>query len=508
MKTIEVLVSLRFSGAFFPRVRRKFKLRKLFTFLSIVMVHFISFAASAQEKPIELRPLVPFKRAPITLVGAVALAERNYPRLLQAQAEVRAAQRQVTVQKIKEYNPDSMLSYQDVAGSHNRLTQTLFSSPVMPATPGPGPEQVEMRGRAYSGAGFIVDWAPLDFGLHKARINLARAEYGLTKARYDSTLLDVSVEAATRYLDALVMQEQVKVAQANVDRFADFSKVVHAQVDAGLKAGADASLADSQLANAQNDLIRAELNDELSKAALAYIVGLGGEFLEIDSTGIVLVTEPADTQKTPPVFQHHPLALEGRAAIYTHLASKRILDKEYYPVFRWLGGINLRGTTFGNNRGDVPSPAVSGIFPVVPNWNVGLMIDLPFFDIIRIRAEKKVVDERILAAEHAYDLIIQGLKTEDAQAVARLRASIKLAANMPVQVKAAQMAAQQAQARYEAGLATVAQVAESNQILADSRVKLAVSNVGVWKALLAVASVHGNLRNFLLEAQRVNGGAH
>jgi outer membrane protein TolC len=476
--------------------------------LTFVLVAYLLAIAEAagQDQPIELKPPISPAPAPLTLDGAVALSEKNYPKLLQAQAEVRAAQKQVTVQRIKEYNPDSLLSYQNVAGSHNRLTQTLFSSPALPTTPGPGPERVEMRGQAFSGAGFIIDWAPIDFGLHKARIDLARTQYGLTKARHGATLLDVTVEAASRYLDALVMHEQVTVAQANLQRFADFSKVVHAQVDAGLKSGADASLADSQLANARNDLIRAGLNDDLARAALGYIVGLGGEFVEIDSTGIIDVTEPLETQRALPVFEHHPLALAGRAAISTNIAQRHVLSKEYYPVLRWLGGMNLRGTTFNNNRGDVESPNVSGIFPVIPNWNVGLMIDLPFFDIIRIRAEKNVVAEQITAAERAYDLVIQGLKTENAQARARMRAAVQLAANMPIQVDAARIAAAQAQARYEAGLATVAQVAEANQILADSRVKLAVANVGVWRALLAVASVHGNLQPFLAEAKRLSKG--
>lgn len=461
---------------------------------------------SAEHEVIQLRPQLEQVRGPLTLVDVVRLAEKNYPKILQAQAEVRAAGKEVTVQKIREYNPNSLISYQDVVGSHNRLTQTLFSTAVLPSTPGPGPENVEMRAQAFSGAGFIIDWAPIDFGLHKARIGLAKAEFGLSQARYSATLLDVTIEAAARYLDALVMQEQVSVAKANTQRFADFSTVVHAQVDAGLKPGADASLADSQLANARNNLIRAQLNFDLARASLAYIVGLGGEMINIDSTGISTATEPADTQQTAPIFEKHPLALVGRAEISTVVAHKRILDKEYYPTFRWLGGVNLRGTTFNNNRGDVQSPNISGIFPVIPNWNVGLIIDLPFFDIIRIHAQKKVVRERITAAQHAYDLAIQGLKTDDIQARTRVQAASELAANMPVQVEAALMASRQAQARYEAGLATVAQVAEANQILADSRVKLAVANVGVWKALLAVASVHGDLKPFLTEADDAANG--
>jgi outer membrane protein TolC len=457
------------------------------------------FAASPDA--LQLRPAIqaPSKEQ-LTLVGAVRLAQEYFPRLEQQRAEVRAAKRSVTLQKVLEYNPDSMLSYQDVAASHNRLTQTLFSTSVLPSTPGPGPESVRMNADAFSAAGFIIDWAPIDFGLHKARIDRSKAEYSLADAAYKATALDVTVQAASAFLDALVMKEQVAVAEANVDRFAEFSNVVHAQVNAGLQSGADASLADAQLANAKNNLIRANLNDELARAALGYAVGKGGEKVSIEPGGIINVTEPVDPQKTVPNFELHPLALQGKAIITTRLASKKVLDKEYYPKFRWLGGVNLRGTTFNTNRGDVPAPDVSGFFPTVPNWNVGLMIDLPLFDIIRIKAEKRVVLERITAAQHGYNLVLQGLKRDDVQAESTVRAAIALAANMPVQVQAATLAAQQAQARYQAGLGTVAQVAEANQLLADSRVKAAVANVGVWRALLSVANVHGDLQPFLKAA--------
>ncbi|MBX9569714.1 MAG: TolC family protein [Candidatus Obscuribacterales bacterium] len=302
------------------------------------------------------------------------------------------------------------------------------------------------------------------------------------------------------------MREQVNVAIANVQRFADFSLVVHAQVGAGLKPAADASLADSQLANARNDLIRARLNYDLARADLALIIGQGGELIDIEPGKMISLSDPENPLKAPPILENHPKALTKKAEVFTRLASRKILDKQYYPTFRWLGGVTLRGTTFHTNRGDVEAPDVSGIFPVIPNWSVGMMVDFPFLDILRINAEKKVINERITAARSAYNLAIQELKTEDVQSRTRLQAATELASNMPIQVQAAEAAARQAQARYEAGLATVAQVAEANQILADSRVKEAVANVGVWKALLAVSAVHGDLRPFLSAADKASSG--
>ncbi len=438
---------------------------------------------------------------PITLYGAVAFADKNYPRIMQAQAEVRAAQRGVSLQKVKEYNPYSMMSYEQVVATHNKLTQLLFADPTLPTNPGPGFNTVNMSPNFFSGTGFIFDWAPLDFGLHKARIQEAKANWTLAQSRYAVTQLDVVVNAASAFLLVVVTDEQVQAAEANVHRFEEFSRVVHASVDADLRPGADASLADAQLANSKNDLIRAKLQYELAVAELANALGIGGRDITVDPGKIALVSEPEDSQLTPPAFETHPLALQARALILTEAQRKRVLDKEYYPIFRFLGGMNFRGSGL-SVRGQNQSADAHGFAPAVPNWNVGIVANFNFMDILRIQSEKKVVQERINAQRHGYNLVLQNLRTQDVQSRARVKAAVELAANMPVQVQAALLASKQAEARYEAGLGSVAQVAEANQVLADSRVKEAVAKIGVWQSLLAVAAVHGDLKPFLEEAIR------
>lgn len=264
----------------------------------------------------------------LTLQGAVAYAAANYPKILKARADVSAARRGVTLQKVREYNPTALASYQQVVATHNKLTQLIFSSPVLPPNPGPGFKNIDMSPGFFSGSGFIIDWAPIDFGLHKARIQGAKADLTVAESEYAVTQLDVVVQAAGDYLQAVVMEQQVKAAQANVDRFAEFSRVVHAQARADLRPEADASLADAQLANAQNDLIRARLQYDLAIAELANSLGVGGKRLAIDSSEIIDVAEPPDMQLGTPSFESHPLSLRGKATILREVAYKRILDKQ------------------------------------------------------------------------------------------------------------------------------------------------------------------------------------
>ena len=259
--------------------------------------------------------------------------------------------------------PDSLFQYQEILASHNKLTQVFFGSPVFPAISGPATEGQTLRPVFFASTGVSFDWAPLDFGLHKARINLAKVLAEQSKSQYASTELDVGLTAANAYLDAVISAEQVKAAAQNVASFEQFSQVVMAQVNASLKPGADESLAQAQLANARNDLIRAELSRDLAYQNLANAIGLGGKTIEIDSTGISEKAEPANIQQAKPVFEEVPILQAANAVLLSTVAQRKVLDKEYFPVFHLLTGFNLRGSGLSKSvAGQDQSANASGVF--------------------------------------------------------------------------------------------------------------------------------------------------
>jgi outer membrane protein TolC len=74
-----------------------------------------------------------------------------------------------------------------------------------------------------------------------------------------------------------------------------------------------------------------------------------------------------------------------------------------------------------------------------------------------------------------------------------------VAANTPVQVSAARAAAEQATARYQAGLGNVDAVAEAQRLQTQAEIDDALARLGVWRGLLAVAAAAGDVRPFLAE---------
>src|SRR5205085_8456632 len=96
-----------------------------------------------------------------------------------------------------------------------------------------------------------------------------------------------------------------------------------------------------------------------------------------------------------------------------------------------------------------------------------------------------------------YEQVLQNLTAEEQKAAAILAGARAIAENTPVQVEAARTAETQARARYQAGLATVLEVAEAQRLLAQAEADDALARLGVWRALLATAQAHGDLAPFL-----------
>jgi outer membrane protein TolC len=68
-----------------------------------------------------------------------------------------------------------------------------------------------------------------------------------------------------------------------------------------------------------------------------------------------------------------------------------------------------------------------------------------------------------------------------------LDAARAIAQNTPVQLTAAQQSESQARARYHAGLASIVEVAEAQNLLAGAEYQDAVARVDVWRRSLAQA---------------------
>ena len=122
------------------------------------------------------------------------------------------------------------------------------------------------------------------------------------------------------------------------------------------------------------------------------------------------------------------------------------------------------------------------------------------FDYKENRARRQIEAHHEERQRAQQDLVFEELKGEVARARIAVVGARKVAENAPVELEAARTLEGQAQARYQAGLGTVVEVAEAHRLLRQAEVEDALARLGVWRSLFALAAAQGEMDELLTAA--------
>ncbi len=456
--------------------------KALLLFCVCVLVLFLSRSVGAQEQ----------SAAALKLAAAVDIALQNYPAIRTAQANAQAAAAGVDLSRTALQPKVDFLWQQNIA-SRNNVFGLLLPQSVFPSIPGPALGTHTFAAAFGSATGFLVSYEPFDFGQRKATLDLARATSHQATANIAVTKLDVAATAADAFLACIASDQAVRIVQANVERLEIFSQAVHVLVDNQLRPGVDASRTDAELAGMRNQLIQADQTAALARATLAEAIGQAGAELMIDAAQLLEL--PSDKPLAPAAdLARHPFALAQQSLLDTIRARHSILERSYYPKFNWQSALFARGS---GAFVDSSLRYTRGFYPDTANWATGLSLSFSPTDIFGLRAKKKIESFNFTAEQARYEQTLQRLKASDAKAKVMLEAARKLAANAPLQLKAAQETELRIRARYQAELATVTEVAEAQRLLTQAEIETSLAKLSVWRALLAQAKANGDLTAFL-----------
>ncbi len=427
-----------------------------------------------------------------TLEEAVDFALKNYPAVRASLERASAARGGVALARTN-YLPRADALWQGNRATRNNIFGLLLPQPIIPSVSGPVLSSTSNEGVWGSAAGLLFSWEPFDFGYRRAEVNAARAVQNRVTAEVAITRLDVSVATINAYLTLLAAEETVRATQADVQRREVFTKSVHVLVENQLRPGADASRADAELARARIGLARAQQREEVSRAVLADILGIAETRVEVQAGP--LVSPPPEATPPAPAISTHPIAEAQQARVQERLSQVRILDRAYYPRFNYQSAVYGRGS--GANTDGTFAGGSNGLGLERSNWAAGLTVAFPLFDIFSIRAKRgiELANERAEAAR--YNQTIQDLTGQLRQAQASLEGARHVAENTPVELQAARETETQVHARYQAGLATIVDVSDSQSLLVQAEIDDALARLAVWQNLASVAGSQGDLRPFM-----------
>jgi outer membrane protein len=430
----------------------------------------------------------------LTITQAVEAALRNYPSITVSQEQINAAAAGIQLARTA-YLPRVDALAQVNRATRNNVFGLLLPQSVIPSISGPVLGTNNLGSAWGSALGVLVSWEPFDFGARKASVAAATATRARSEAALKRTQFDVAVAAADSYVTLVATQEMVRAAQAGVDRAQTLLQTITALVNAQLRPGADASRTQAELAAARTQLIQAQQAVEVSRANLARFTG--GEPAQIVTVASKLL-QPAPEQPVAALnAAANPLSLEQSEVVEEVKAQLKVLERTYFPRFSLQGSVYARGTGAelnGTNLG-----GLNGLGPTTQDYALGFTVTFPVMDLASIKARKAEQSATARAETARLQQIATDLKAQWNNAVATLHGARSVAGNTQIEVNAARAATDQATARYRSGLGNIDEVAEAQRLLTQAEIDDALARLGVWRALLAVASAAGDIKPFLTE---------
>jgi outer membrane protein TolC len=433
---------------------------------------------------------------PLTIGAAVEAARRDYPIAVEASARATAASEAVGEIQAS-YFPRLDGLWQVNRASRNNVFGLLLPQSIVPPISGPvlGTDTIESAWGSAAGLLFSVE--VFDFGRRSAALQAARAQAAAGDATAELARLDAGVAAADAYLSALGAQQANVAARANVSRLETLQRTVTAQVDAELKPGADQSRIDAELASARNQLIATEQTLALARLRLAAAIGLPDGNLALDPGP--LLGQPPGIGSAEDVRAEHPAVRAAKESATAAEATREITERLFRPKIVFNAAVAARASG-ANADGSIDNG--QGLWPDVPNWAAGVTVSFPFFDLPANRARSRAESAAASAVGARLIGMVQRSQTEALQARVMMDAALRMAANIPAQVAAAQQAETQARARYEAGLTGIVDVADAQRLLTRAETEAALASLAIWRARLAQAAAEGDLTPFLTEAAK------
>ena len=427
------------------------------------------------------------------LEQALQFAVEHYPTVRAAMEHVTASSANVNVAKAT-YLPRLDALWQTNRATANNIFGQLLPQSVIPALSGPVLPLSSGDSVWGHAAGALFSWEPVDLGLRSAIVREAQADVARARAAEGLTRLGVQNAVGTAFLNVVSAQRALAAADADVQRRDVLARAVHTLVDNQLRPGAEASRADAELAAARTRSIQTRQLVAVTQATLAQLLGVSNGLVTVDSTP--LLGRLPDVTIAGGTIAGHPLAQAGQAAVDLAHAREDVLTKTDRPR------LYLQSSVFARGSGAHPDGSfdggADGLGLERANWAAGVQVVFPnLFDFSGLRARRAAAGALTRAESARYEEAVLTITSQQRAADAVVEAARAIAQNTPVQLAAAQQSEAQARARYDAGLASIVEVADTQSLLATAEYQDAVARVEVWRALLAQAVAQGNITPFV-----------
>lgn len=317
----------------------------------------------------------------------------------------------------------------------------------------------------------------LESTIDQAKINADSAQQGVIKAQEQLRL-----DAATAYYTVLQSQNLVQVNKETVASLEEHLKTVQAQNEAGTVAKADVLRSEVELANAKQNLTKAQNNYDVAVSSLNNIIGapLAAEHVYKDSLQYAAYDTSLD-DSIAMALAKRPEIIQSQYNIAASKAGVEIAKSGNRPTVSMSGSQGWSGSDFpGDNK----------------NWSVGVAANWNVFDSGLTNAQVKGAQAALDKAEEQDAQTRSSIELEVRQNYSSMQEAKERIDTSQVAVNKAEEDLSIAKVKYGAGAGTNLDVIDAQVALTQAKTNYTQAlydyNVNKAKVIKAVALQAGN----------------
>lgn len=414
----------------------------------------------------------------------------NYPGMTLKQAQVEEARFVRKVTRNTSYLPSVQLQLQNSMGTYGSSNGAFFPLPGIVNINGRASTLPAQPATAFNTFGSVVaDWKFFEFG--RKKLALKAADQGIDQARsdLDAQALQLKAQSTKLYLNILNSKVNLLWALQHAARTKQILDLSASLAFAGLKPGADSSLALSSYlqAHAGQELWNAKLGSDLTdltELAPQADTAQGVPHERYLNPGAIVL------DNNPVKLSHPYLEMLGGAVRYGQTQAE-LAGRKALPAVSALGGLALRGSGIGSD-GFVNNDVLAGYGNGSANYLIGLAVTWDITGAFNSSLERKRIEQKVRAYQANYDMQKLDLDTKLSSVAKRIDGQKKQINSIAAAVENAKIAYDLYLSRYENGLISLTELLQIQSILQQTEKSNIDVHQQLWEQILMESEASGD----------------
>lgn len=428
----------------------------------------------------------------VRLDEAISLARAHAPALAAARLRELAATSEVDAVRAQ-WSPRVGAFAQVVGATANNSTTTLLgvSTVDVPRVGGTKVSStMDLAPYASTALALGVRQQVFDFGRIAAERAAAEAVVEIERTRVAGAGIDLASaveQAFWAVLAARAVEDATVAAVARATRHRDQAK---ANAQSGMRPPIELTRAEADLARYEAATLRATASVHVARSVLAAVVSVPELELDAsptDATPAALPTLASALDRGA----NSPLVAELRARVAAQRAETARLAAQSLPNLFATAAVTTRAGGSAPSAG--PVPVGDGWLPVVPNYDLAIVLAWP---LVEPTLDRRVdaARARASATSAEAELTVRAQRAAIASAWREADVAVRSLDALARAAEAGRANYEQAERRFEVGLGTSTEIADAQAIRTDLEIQLATARYQVMRARASLARAIAEVR--------------